>query len=147
VKKAGTTEADEGIQDPVIYLLPTQNGIQEIGGSMRLGIHELAMKKYPGSKVWDLYNGEGPKERFRHRYEFNRKYQELLERQGVRFVGTSPDGEIFQIFELDTAIHPYFVGTQFHPEFLSRPTRPHPLFLGLVKEAKTYHRQQLMNDN
>jgi CTP synthase len=136
ISDATSTEIDSNAQNPLIYLLPTQEQINQIGGSMRLGAHKIRLHPFPSSKVVELYANNEPLERFRHRYEFNKKYQDKLVEKGIHFVGTTPDGAINQIFEIDKKLHPYFVGTQFHPEFLSRPNKPHPLFVGLVKESK-----------
>ncbi|OLS27275.1 MAG: CTP synthase [Candidatus Heimdallarchaeota archaeon LC_3] len=135
INKAQTTESNPNTPEPVIYLLPTQANIDQIGGSMRLGAHKVKLHPFSTSKVMELYLKDEILERFRHRYEFNKKYQEIFEKEGIHFVGKTPDGKINQIFELDQNIHPYYIGTQFHPEFLSRPKNPHPLFFGLVKAA------------
>ena len=142
IETANTTESDPDSLEPVIYLLPTQHNIEHIGGSMRLGAHQVQLHPFDRSQVVELYNNLTPTERFRHRYEFNRVYEEKLKSVGVRFVGTTPDGQINQIFEFDSKIHPYFVGTQFHPEFLSRPLKPHPLFVGLIKAAIKFSEQR-----
>jgi CTP synthase len=136
IQNANTTEIDPSSPAPVIYLLPTQEKINQIGGSMRLGAHKVKLHPFPASQVVSLYGEKDPNERFRHRYEFNKKFQDKVVAEGIHFVGTTPDGEINQIFELDKKQHPYFVGTQFHPEFLSRPNNAHPLFVGLIRASK-----------
>ena len=128
---ANTTEFDPSTNWPVIYLLPTQQNIMELGGTMRLGKHKVLVKER--TTAYKLYQKKTVEERFRHRYEFNRQFEEDLEKCGVVFSGMTIDGEIYQILELQD--HPFFICTQFHPEFLSRPLRPHPLFLGLVNAA------------
>ena len=108
-------------------------GDRDMGGTMRLGLYRAVLGD--GTLVRELY-GESPvEERHRHRYEVNNAYRERLERAGVVFSGLSPDGRLVEFAELRRDLHPFFVGTQAHPEFLSRPTRPHPLFGGLIAAA------------
>lgn len=116
---------------PVIDLLPEQKEVEDLGGTMRLGLYPCRLK--PGSKAADLY-GESPiYERHRHRYEFNNQYREMFTNSEMEIVGTSLDDRLVEVMELRR--HPWFVGCQFHPEFKSRPNRPHPLFRGFVAAA------------
>ena len=104
-----------------------------MGGTMRLGLYRAMLAE--GTLVRDLYGEPTVEERHRHRYEVNNGYRERLEQAGVVFSGLSPDGRLVEFAELRRDLHPFFVGTQAHPEFLSRPTRPHPLFTGLIAAA------------
>jgi CTP synthase len=104
-----------------------------MGGTMRLGSYPAVLR--PGSLVAATYGSEEVAERHRHRYEVANDYRESLERAGLVFSGTSPDGRLVEYAELGRDEHPFFVGTQAHPEFRSRPTRPHPLFVGFVAAA------------
>jgi len=106
-------------------------GERDMGGTMRLGLYPAMLQ--PGTRVGDLYGADMVEERHRHRYEVNNAYRGVLEEAGLVFSGLSPDGHLVEFAEL--ADHPFFVGTQAHPEFLSRPTRPHPLFSGLIAAA------------
>jgi len=103
-----------------------------MGGTMRLGLYPCVLKK--GTKTANAYGEAQIDERHRHRFEFNNAYREEFENAGMIFSGLSPDGSLVEIAELTD--HPFMVGSQFHPEFLSRPMKPHPLFVGLVKAAK-----------
>ncbi len=115
----------------VIDLMPDQWGVVEKGGTMRLGAY--ACKVVPGTRMQRLYGADSLSERHRHRFEFNNDYRETLTSKGLIISGTSPDERLVESVEL--ADHPYFVGVQFHPEFKSRPNRPHPLFVGLLEAA------------
>jgi CTP synthase len=128
---AHSTEFDRSTPHPVIDLLPEQRGIGEMGGTMRLGLFPCRL--LPGSIAGDAYQTELVEERHRHRFEFNNTYKEILGEHGMIFSGLSPDGRLVEIVELKD--HAFMVGSQFHPEFLSRPTRPHPLFLGFIQAA------------
>lgn len=125
---ANSSEFDENTCYPVIDLLPEQKGIEDKGGTMRLGVYPCILAK--DSKAFQAYQEEAIYERHRHRYEFNNEYREVLEHKGLKISGTSPDGRLVEIVEL--AGHPWFIGCQFHPEFKSRPDRPHPLFREFV---------------
>jgi CTP synthase len=103
-----------------------------MGGTMRLGLYPCALQ--PGTIAEQAYGKPLVQERHRHRFELNNAYRELLEKNGMRFSGLSPDGRLVEIAEL--ADHPFMVGTQFHPEFLSRPNRPHPLFVAFIRAAR-----------
>ncbi|MGD6966541.1 CTP synthase [Rossellomorea vietnamensis] len=116
---------------PIIDLLPEQKDIEDLGGTLRLGLYPC--KLIPGTKAYEAYAGEVVYERHRHRYEFNNHYREEMEKAGFIFSGTSPDGRLVEIIEL--ADHPWFVASQFHPEFTSRPTRPQPLFRDFINAA------------
>jgi len=126
-----SSEFDRATPNPVIDLMPDQQGITEKGGTMRLGLYPCVLQ--PGTIARKAYNKKQVDERHRHRFEFNNNYRNLFTEKGMRFSGLSPDGRLVEIVEI--ADHPFMLGTQFHPEFLSRPTRPHPLFLAFVRAA------------
>ncbi|QYK50639.1 MAG: CTP synthase [Anaerolineales bacterium] len=129
--EANSTEFDPASPYPVIDLMPDQRGIAEKGATMRLGVYPCQLE--PGSVAAQAYGQPMIEERHRHRFEFNNAAREAFSEHGMRFSGTSPDDRLVEIVEV--AEHPYMLGTQFHPEFLSRPTRPHPLFVAFVKAA------------
>ncbi|MEU4428567.1 CTP synthase [Actinoplanes sp. NPDC024001] len=137
---ANSVEFDEKAPYPVISTMADQEDIVagkgDLGGTMRLGAYPAALK--PGSIVAEVYGSTEISERHRHRYEVNNDYRDKLSQAGLVFSGTSPDGRLVEFIELDRDVHPYFVATQAHPELKSRPTRPHPLFDGLVKAAIAY---------
>ncbi|MDP3487388.1 MAG: gamma-glutamyl-gamma-aminobutyrate hydrolase family protein, partial [Bacillota bacterium] len=116
---------------PVIDLLPEQKNIDDKGGTMRLGAYPCKLIK--GTKAYAAYGQDLIEERHRHRYEFNNVYREQIQAAGLIISGTSPDGRLVEIVEDPN--HPWFVGVQFHPEFKSRPNKPHPLFRDLVTAA------------
>ena len=130
-EEANSTEFNESTPDPVIDLMPDQRGVVDKGATMRLGLYPCDLT--PDSHAHQAYDVLKVEERHRHRFEFNNSYREEMEAAGMVFSGVSPDGRLVEIAEL--ADHPYMLGTQFHPEFLSRPTRPHPLFVGFLKAA------------
>jgi CTP synthase len=131
-ESAHSTEFDQNTPHPVIDLLPEQRDITNMGGTMRLGVYPCRLQ--PGTKAAAAYGKQKEvQERHRHRFEFNNVYREKLEAKGMVFSGLSPDGRLVEIAEL--AGHPFMVGSQFHPEFLSRPNRPHPLFRAFVEAA------------
>jgi CTP synthase len=130
-EEANSTEFDRATPDPVIDLMPEQTSITDKGGTMRLGLYPCDLKE--GSLAREAYGVERVEERHRHRFEFNNEYRTQMEEAGMRLSGLSPDGRLVEIVEIKD--HPFMVGTQFHPEFLSRPNRPHPLFYALVKAA------------
>jgi CTP synthase len=134
---ANSTEFDSHTPNPVIDFMPDQIDITDKGGTMRLG--NYVCKLTPGSRAAEAYGVEQINERHRHRFEFNNKYRPLLESAGLVISGQSPDGRLVEIVELRD--HPWFVGTQFHPEFLSRPNRPHPLFRDFVAAAAATYRE------
>jgi CTP synthase len=129
---ANSSEFDRGTEAPVIDLMLEQRSITDMGGTMRLGLYPCVLQ--PGTKAADAYGIPNVDERHRHRFEFNNNFKAEFEKGGMVFSGMSPDGKLVEIAEI--ADHPYMVGSQFHPEFLSRPMRPHPLFVGLIKAAK-----------
>ena len=125
---ANSTEFDLFTDHPVIDFMPDQRELEDKGGTMRLGLYPA--KLTPGSKAAEAYGAEGIYERHRHRFEVNNQYRERLEGAGMLLSGQSPDGRLVEIVELRD--HPWYVASQFHPEFKSRPDRPHPLFTGFV---------------
>jgi CTP synthase len=135
LKGATSTEFDKTTEHPVISLMEEQKKVKQLGGTMRLG--SWVTDLVPGSKVFELYHSATITERHRHRFEFNSDYKVLMEEKGLLISGTSPKGDLAEIIELPA--HPYFVGCQFHPEFLSKPNNPHPLFNGFVKAAMQYN--------
>ncbi len=132
LKGANSTEVDQKCPEPVIDVLPDQKKIEGLGGNMRLGGRDVEIK--PNTKVWELFGkAASVRMRFRHRYEVDPRYIETLEKSGLVFSGKAPNQPIMQILELPN--HPFFIGTQAHPELTSRPLRPHPFFTGLVRAA------------
>jgi CTP synthase len=134
MKGAHTTEVEPNTKHPVIHVMPDQEKKllkKEYGGSMRLGSWECAVKE--GTKAYESYGTKKIMERHRHRYEFNNKYRRQFEEKGMIFSGTSPDSRLVEIIELPE--HPFFVGTQFHPEYKSRPLKPAPLFTAFIKAS------------
>ena len=128
---ANSREMDEKTPHNVIDIMEEQKDITNMGGTMRLGAYECTLRQ--GSRVLDIYKQEHIQERHRHRYEFNNAYRSALEEKGMVFSGLSPDGKLVEIIEIKD--HPFFIASQFHPEFLSRPLSAHPLFAGFVKAA------------
>jgi len=131
---ANSTEFDRSTIYPVIGLLPEQQSITDLGGTMRLGLYPCHLK--PDSLAAKAYGKSVVQERHRHRFEFNNKYREAFENNGMIFSGLSPEGKLVEIIELKD--HPFMLSTQFHPEFLSRPNRPHPLFVAFIQAARNY---------
>ncbi|MCR5666925.1 MAG: CTP synthase [Eubacterium sp.] len=131
LKDASSIEFDEDTKHPLINLLPGQEEIEDIGGTLRLGAYPCKLKE--GTLIRSLYGQEDISERHRHRYEVNNDYREILEKNGMVLAGLSPDNRIVEMIELKD--HPYYVGIQAHPEFKSRPDAPHPLFAGLINAA------------
>jgi CTP synthase len=134
---ANSAEFDENTKHPVISTMASQKeivaGNADMGGTMRLGLYEAKLLK--NSVVAKAYGSDLVKERHRHRYEVNNDYRKQISDAGLVFSGLSPDDHLVEFVELPAEVHPYYVGTQAHPEFLSRPTRPHPLFSALIKAA------------
>lgn len=128
---ANSSELAPDTKYPVIDLMPEQKDVEDMGGTMRLGLYPCKIDRDTNS--YELYNNEVIYERHRHRYEFNNEYRENIINAGMNIVGTSPDGRLVEIVEIKD--HPWFVAAQFHPELKSRPNRPHPLFTGLIKAA------------
>ena len=129
--QANSAEFDHATPFPIIDLMPEQKSIQELGGTMRLGLFPCDLE--PNTIAGKAYGVAQVEERHRHRFEFNNQYRELFAQNGMFFSGLSPDANLVEIVELKD--HPFMLGTQFHPEFLSRPTRPHPLFLAFIRAA------------
>jgi CTP synthase len=127
-----SAEFDRSTEHPVIDLMPDQKDIVDMGGTMRLGLYPCQL--IPGTLAAQAYQQDLVHERHRHRFEFNNAFRDILKDAGMQYSGLSPDGRLVEIAELKN--HPYMIGTQFHPEFLSRPNRPHPLFLGFVEAVK-----------
>ena len=128
---AHSIELDPNTTHPVIALMPDQDGVEDIGGTLRLGAYPCVLDK--DSKAYEVYGTTEISERHRHRYEVNNDYRATLTEHGMKLCGTSPDGRIVEMIELPD--HPWFIATQAHPELKSRPNRPHPLFRGFVEAA------------
>ncbi|MGD8807908.1 MAG: CTP synthase, partial [Chloroflexota bacterium] len=135
-EEPNSTEFDAKTPYPVISLMPDQHGLADMGGTMRLGIYPCQLQ--PGTRAAAAYKTDRVSERHRHRWEFNNAYRDLLAGGGMLFSGLSPDGRLVEISEL--ADHPFMLGCQFHPEFKSRPNRPHPLFSAFLKAAIDFRR-------
>jgi len=137
IADANSAEFAPESANPVIATMASQidvvAGERDMGGTMRLGLYPAVLQ--PGSVVASVYGSERIDERHRHRYEVNNDYRTRIEEAGLVFSGLSPDGQLVEFVELPASVHPFYVGTQAHPEFKSRPTRPHPLFSGLVEAA------------
>ncbi|MEJ6577215.1 MAG: CTP synthase [Actinomycetota bacterium] len=137
ISNANSAEFDPQTLDPVISTMQSQEeivaGKGDMGGTMRLGLYPAVLAS--GSLVAVIYGATEIQERHRHRYEVNNNYREEISKTGLIFSGLSPDGNLVEFVELPSEMHPYYVGTQAHPEFLSRPTKPHPLFAGLIAAA------------
>ncbi|MBD7915173.1 CTP synthase [Clostridium sp. Sa3CUN1] len=130
-KGANSAEIDSNTEYPVIDIMPDQKDIEDLGGTMRLGLYPCKLDEE--SKAYDVYKENLIYERHRHRYEFNNEYRKAVIENGMSITGTSPDGRLVEIVEIKD--HPWYVSVQFHPELKSRPNRPHPLFVGLVNAA------------
>jgi len=143
IEGASSSEFDPQTPAPVIATMAEQEafveGAGDLGGTMRLGLYPAALK--PGTIVARAYGVDKVEERHRHRYEVNNAYREQLEASGLVFSGTSPDSSLVEFVELPREVHPYYVATQAHPELRSRPTRPHPLFCGLIAAALERQRE------
>ncbi len=137
LKDAHSSEFNENSLHPVVDLMPDQKGVENKGGTMRLGVYPCRL--VPGTKAHNLYGQDSIEERHRHRYEINNEYRDILQQHGLVISGLSPDGLLVEMIELPD--HPWFVGCQFHPELISRPNRPHPLFLGFIEHALAYQNQ------
>ena len=144
MEDANSFEFDQNTPHPIIDLMLEQRAITDMGGTMRLGEYPCALR--PNSLAARAYEAESVKERHRHRFEFNNSYRQLFEANGVCFSGLSPDEVLVEISELQD--HPFMLGSQFHPEFLSRPNRPHPLFAAFIKAAAEYrHAKAQLTDS
>ena len=130
-KDAHSMELNPDTTHPVIHIMPDQIGIEDIGGTLRLGSYPCVLNKE--SKAYKLYGKEEIHERHRHRYEFNNKYQEMLEQHGLVISGINPASNLVEMIEYPK--NDFFVACQFHPEFKSRPNRPHPLFKNFIGSA------------
>ena len=133
--EANSSEFNPTTPYPVIALMPEQEQIVDMGGTMRLGLYPCILQ--PGTLAAAAYGLENVEERHRHRFELNNEYRQTLQENGMRFSGLSPDGRLVEIAEL--VGHPFMLGSQFHPEFLSRPNRPHPLFLAFIQAAAQHN--------
>ena len=138
LKDAHSVELDPQTTNPVIHIMPDQIGIEDIGGTLRLGSYPCVLNKE--SKAYQLYGSENIEERHRHRYEVNNDYRDQLEKAGMMLSGLSPDGRIVEMVEIPE--HPWFIATQAHPELKSRPNRPHPLFRGFVEAALAHKNER-----
>ncbi|MCB8979566.1 MAG: CTP synthase [Ardenticatenaceae bacterium] len=138
-----STEFDSHTEHPVISLMPDQHALEDMGGTMRLGSYPCVLME--GSKAAAAYDAELVQERHRHRWEFNNSYRDRLEDAGMIFSGLSPDGRLVEIAELKD--HPFMLGSQFHPEFKSRPNRPHPLFDAFLRTAVARQENRLATAN
>src|SRR5712675_682474 len=139
LEHANSTEFDAATPDRVIYKLRELKGVDELGGTMRLGAYPCLLAD--GSYAREAYGAPEISERHRHRYEFNREYEKVLTEAGLRIAGQTPDGVYVEICEIPD--HPWFLGCQFHPEFKSKPLEPHPLFAAFIGAA-IEHKKTLM---
>ena len=135
IEDATSAEFEKNAKNPVIHIMEEQKKIYKKGGTMRLGSYPCIIKD--GTLAYEVYGKNEINERHRHRFEYNNDYKERLENAGLICSGTSPDGNLVEMVELDTSIHPYFIAGQFHPELKSRPDNPAPLFVKLVEKAKS----------
>lgn len=142
ISNASSIEIDPETEHPVIAFMPGQEDLHSTGGTMRLGVYPCVLKE--GTVVREAYGKELVSERHRHRYEFNNDYRIQLEEAGLIASGTSPDGNLVEVTEVYD--HPFMIGSQFHPEFASRPERPHPLFREFIRVAKTILREGGQHD-
>ena len=129
LKDANSTEFNAATRHNVVYIMEGQEGKESTGGTLRLGDYDAVLT--PGSKVAKAYDSTEVTERHRHRYEVNQAFKDEIENGGLAISGTSPDGKLVEFVEANN--HPYFVATQAHPEFKSRPFKAHPLFVGLIQ--------------
>jgi len=140
IKDATSTEFNENAKNPVIDLMAEQKSIINMGGTLRLGNYQCQLKKK--TLAYEDYKQETIYERHRHRYEFNNKYRDILSEHGLIFSGINPESNLVEIIELPKTMHPHFIASQFHPEFKSRPTKAHPLFLSFVKASIDYKQKK-----
>ncbi len=140
LEDANSAEFNPDTANPVINLLPEQQDVVDLGGTMRLGLYPCRV--YPDTLAFKLYQKEVIYERHRHRYEFNNAYRNLFLESGYAVSGTSPDGRLVEMIELPN--HPFFIASQFHPEFQSRPSAPHPLFQGFIQAASIQGKQDFL---
>jgi len=137
LEDAYSSEFDEECKNPVIDLMENQKYLEMLGGSMRLGAYACVLKE--DSLVFQIYRKNEISERHRHRYEFNNKYREIIEKHGMRITGTSPDNLLVEIVEISS--HPFYIAVQFHPEFKSRPDKPQPIFNEFIKKAYNFRKK------
>ncbi|MBZ0308071.1 MAG: gamma-glutamyl-gamma-aminobutyrate hydrolase family protein, partial [Anaerolineae bacterium] len=135
LEDANSTEFETSTDHPVIDLMVDQRGITDLGGTMRLGLYPCELQA--GSLAKKAYDKNQVEERHRHRWELNNRYRDSFQAAGMTFSGLSPDGMLVEIAEIKD--HPFMLGTQFHPEFTSRPDRPHPLFVAFLEKAGNSH--------
>ena len=136
-RDAHSAELDPDTTHPVIHIMPEQIGIEDLGGTLRLGAYPCVLDT--DSRAYKMYGRQEISERHRHRYEVNNDYREELSASGMKISGLSPDGRIVEMIEIPE--HPWFIATQAHPELKSRPNRPHPLFRGFIEAALEYAEQ------
>ena len=141
LQDVNSEEFDTDCKNPVIHIMDTQKSVNKKGGTMRLGAYTCLLKE--GTLARKLYGKAEISERHRHRYEYNNYYREMMEDARLKIAGTSPDGLLVEIVELDQKIHPYFIAGQFHPEFKSRPNKPQSLFVGLIEAAKKEYKRKI----
>ena len=132
-KDANSSELNPDTTHPVIDLMPEQRDVEDLGGTMRLGLYPCKLEA--GTISREVYGDELIYERHRHRYEFNNVFRKQLTESGLVIAGQSPDGKLVEIVELPRSVHPWFVAVQFHPEFKSRPNRSHPLFKDFIRAS------------
>jgi len=137
LKGANTTEADPSTPHPVIDLLPEQREVTDLGGTMRLGGHDIHIKQ--PSRAFDIYKTDKIRERHRHRFELNQKYLKKFEENGMKYTAFSDNARRAEILELEG--HPFYMGTQYHPEYISRPERPEPIYIAFVEACVKRARQ------
>jgi CTP synthase len=142
VEDADSTEFDPDTPNPVIFKLRDLLGVESMGGTMRLGAYECELA--PGSLAESIYKLNFISERHRHRYEFNPAYKDRMAESGLIFSGQSPDGKFIEMIELED--HPWFVGTQAHPELKSKPLTPHPLFASFIRAAYNHRLRDQVGD-
>ena len=138
LEDAHSNEFSTKTTNPVIHIMPDKEGITNLGGTLRLGAYPCILAD--NSKALELYGSKTIEERHRHRYEVNNKYRDVLQEYGMLLSGFSPDGRIVEMIEIPD--HPWFIGTQAHPEFKSRPNKPHPLFKGFLAAALEYQKRK-----
>ena len=136
-RDAHSAELDPDTTHPVIHIMPEQIGIEDLGGTLRLGAYPCVLDT--DSRAYKMYGRQEISERHRHRYEVNNDYRDELSANGMKISGLSPDGRIVEMIEIPE--HPWFLATQAHPELKSRPNRPHPLFRGFIEAALEYAKQ------